>query len=345
MRPRRILYLAAALTMASAALAPAAIGASGSPSPAASPPKYVVGPTSPSFTSTGTHPTFDVELYNGTQQASPAITVVSRKGQPGCTASTSPQTAAAGAWTKVTVTLSGCTLENGAFSATVKVGKTTLPAVEVQSSSGSTSAKWSYLYAFPGVILVSFLFLAWAMLRWKAKHKPGEYIGDFLEEPLGLGSHWSITDSWGANLTVVAGAIAGLFASSGALATVLGSDGEPTFALIAVAAAIAVAIAGAAPLAVGTFKKDGDVTPLGLLLGAVLIVGASGGELVVLSLAVRRLELGGVETPLAVISLVLGVALLAAYAFRTINACLSPVALPEGVAVPTARGARRSAVL
>ena len=340
---RRTPYLVAALTLSAMALAPAAMAASSSPS-TPPPPKYVIGPQSPTFTSQGSHPTFDIQVYNGTQTASPAITVVSRTGQSGCTAAVTPQTAAAGAWTKATVTLSGCTLTNGAFSGTVKVGKTTLlPSVEVKAPAAPT--KWKYLYAFPGVILVAFLFLAWAMLRWKAKHKPGEYIGDFLAEPLELGSNWSIKDSWASNLTVIAAVAAGLFGSSDIAGAVFGGTGSPIFALTAVAAVIAVGIAGAAPLAVATLKKDDDVTPIGLLAGAVLTIGAAAGELVVLSLGIRKVDLGGVETPLAVISLVLGLLLLGAYAFRTMDSCLAPAALPEGEPVRPNPGRRRSAVI
>jgi len=336
---RRTLLLALgaglAATLAAAAPAVAAV--------APSPPKYVLGPGSTTFTTTGAHPVFTVSIHNGTALASPAVTVLSRARQPGCTATVSPQTVAPNAWTSVAVTLSGCTLSDGAFSAVVKVGTATLGAVEVAAA--TTNPHWSYLYAFPLLLVVYLAFLGWATLRrWRPT--PGQdSLWAYLRSPLPqLGSGWSVTESWAANLTVAAAALAGIFGSGSVVTAIFGSTDDPVYALTTVAAAIAVAVAAAAPLAVGAAKDNGYVTRLGLLAGATLTVGATSGELVVIALAVRQLDLGGVQSPLALLGGVLGLALLATYAYRAVDSTLVRPAEGE-VFTPGPGGRRRTAVL
>ena len=200
---------------------------------------------------------------------------------------------------------------------------------------------WTLFWAFPvalGIAVVVLIAAAWlTYLNHKPDHRSDGQPGTqqkgtwtnttmtrwWFREELHVGAKWTLKDSWASNVTVLAAAFAGFFSSSSVVKTLVGSAGSPVIGLTTVTAAVAVAAVGAAPLLLQIFKVNGDVTPAGLLAGAALTMGATGGELAVICLGVRNLQLGGVQHWLVWAGLIGGGLILAVYAFTNMAETLS----------------------
>ena len=212
----------------------------------------------------------------------------------------------------------------------------TVRGVTMKVPDASAKAKtpdWTLFWAFPfalGIALIVLVAAAWLTYR---NHKSGgkgkgtwtntRMTRWWFREELRVGAKWTLKDSWASNVTVLAAAFAGFFSSSSVVKTLVGSAGSPVIGLTTVSAAVAVAAVGAAPLLLQIFKVNGDVTPAGLLVGAAVTMGATGGELAVICLGVRNLQLGGVQHVLPWAGLIGGGLILAVYAFTNMAETLS----------------------
>ena len=95
---------------------------------------------------------------------------------------------------------------------------------------------------------------------------------------------------------MIAAAFTGIFGATDVAETVLGKgDAKEVLAIVAVATAGALALAGTAPLPVQTLRRlddEGAVTPFGLIVAGLVTVAATGGELGVTVAAVRGTDVG-----------------------------------------------------
>jgi hypothetical protein len=112
------------------------------------------------------------------------------------------------------------------------------------------------------------------------KQKGRGFVGPFHPLP-GLGSSWSFKESWASNATVIAAVFTGLFGATEVTKTILGDDSKAVLALVAVAVAASVGLAGIAPMLLQSWRRtwSGEVTPLGVMLASVVTLTATGGEL------------------------------------------------------------------
>jgi len=190
---------------------------------------------------------------------------------------------------------------------------------------------WALFWSFPigfGIALVVLVAAAWLTYR---NHKTGDkgawtntkMLRWWFREELHVGAKWTLKDSWASNVTLLSAAFAGFFGSSSVVKTLVGTSSSPILGLATVSAAVAVAAVSAAPLLLQIFKVNGDVTPLGLLIGATVTMGATGGELAVICLGARQLPIGGLRHVLPWAGLIGGGLVLAVYAFTNMTETLS----------------------
>jgi hypothetical protein len=202
-----------------------------------------------------------------------------------------------------------------------------------QAGDHEAAPDWALFWAFPiafGVAVVLLTVAACLAYRdhtttgkGKGKWNNQRVAGWWLREQLRVGAKWTLKDSWASNVTVIAAAFAGVFGSSGVVTALLGSSGNAILGLATVSAAVAVGAVGTAPLLLQIFQVDGDVTPAGLLLGAAVTMGATGGELAVICLGTRNLPLGGLQYVLPWVGLIFGGLILAIYAFTNMTRTLT----------------------
>lgn len=206
-----------------------------------------------------------------------------------------------------------------------------------------------FLYSGAGGFLVLVAaYLAWA-LTTREPRADGAKAGDQTEPtqqtgpakstkrpwpkptyPLaGLESSWTFKESWASNATVIAAAFTGVLGATDVADTILGEESaKSVLAISAVATAVALGLAGTAPMLLQmcrTWTRKSEVTPLGIGLAGVLTIAATGGELGVLVSSAGETEaakgwaidLWGPlpEVPILKATLVLGLVLLAVYAF------------------------------
>lgn len=274
---------------------------------------------------------FAVSVLNLTATAA-SVTVNPSGASSTCTGAASPGTVAAHGVTKVKVELHGCVVpDKGGYGVTLLVGGEALD-LSVGPATAPATPDWNLFYAFPIAIAATMLVLLVAV---RDTHKPkteeggggGEGLGTkkwWQEHPLLLSPGWSLKDSWASNVTAISAAFAAVFGTDTVLKSILGTDTDPLFALAAVASAISVALIGAAPLVLSVLRHEGKVTPRGLFLGAALTVGATGGQLAVLTLGSRNLKLGGVQNYVCWGGLIGGGLLLVVYTYQTMFDSLRP---------------------
>lgn len=199
------------------------------------------------------------------------------------------------------------------------------------TGSRSKTPDWALFWSFPVAFVIALVVLfaaAWLTYRNHKAGDKGTWTNTtasrwWFREELHVGAKWTLKDSWASNVTVLAAAFAGFFGSSNVVKSLVGTSGSPILGLTTVSAAVAVAAVGAAPLLLQIFKVNGDVTPAGLLIGAAVTMGATGGELAVICLGVRQLPLGGVQHVLAWAGLIGGGLVLAVYTFTNMTETLS----------------------
>ena len=292
---------------------------------AASPPaQFVIASSDISFSSSSASgATFTVSLINLTEQDA-VITAQPVHASASCSATPDPEILPAATEQNVTVTLRGCVLpDQGGYPVTLRVAGQVLPALSVTPASAA-APDWTLLWAFPIAIAAALITLVATGAVESHREKEGRrsrwkwWRGD----RLALAPNWSLKDSWASNVTLIGAAFAGVFGSSEDLKALLGTDGTSVFALTVVAGAIAAGIVGAAPLVLAIAQSSGGITPLALTLGAGLTVGAAGGELAVITLGARELNIGGLQDAMLP-ALAGGVVVLLAYTVRTMQGSLA----------------------
>jgi hypothetical protein len=145
---------------------------------------------------------------------------------------------------------------------------------------------------------------------------------------------WSFKDSWASNVTLVAGLLAGVFGSSSVLKGVLGDKTEESLTLATIGGAVSAGLIGlAGVVAIGCkTMEDGKFTPRGVLIGSAVALGAAGGQIVVVYLSAKELDVGLSDHLLfafAVVSLVI----LGWYGYASVKGVLvqgaTPIPTPE----------------
>jgi hypothetical protein len=197
------------------------------------------------------------------------------------------------------------------------------------------NALWSFAIALGGMAALMILVLFF----WK----PENPVKPRLDQQLPyLDDAWSFKDSWVSNITVVGGLLAGVFASSEVLKSILGEDSDASLALATVGGAIAAALIAAAGILVLALKteKEGYFTVGGLLAASAIALAGAAGQVWVVYESARKFDLGGLEDrllPIAIAALVL----LVLYAYRSLRSVLvqgttEPPAVPsDAVAAAT----------
>ncbi|MGW0572133.1 hypothetical protein [Streptomyces tauricus] len=184
------------------------------------------------------------------------------------------------------IKLTGCSLpEKGSFPVNITVDDK--PATEVLAEPDpQPTLNWDLMKCFFATLGAALVIVAvttgiWARVkgvRWNAELK-------YLKEG------WTLKDSVAADVSVLAAAFTGVFGVSDVL-DVLGDQAKPVLGLAAVASAVGVGLVGAAPFAVQALRLNEYVRVPGFVAGSVLALGAAGGQLWVILLAARDLELG-----------------------------------------------------
>jgi hypothetical protein len=195
---------------------------------------------------------------------------------------------------------------------------------------------WAVLdYFLLGFFLALFAVL-YAWFVWTGHLGDGK--GHSFTRPLPkLDPTWSFKESWVANITVAATVVTLFLGSSEVIKSLLGDDAEAELAVLIVSAALSASLVAAGQVALLAAKSEGQVTVFGLLLGALLVLMGSFGELLVLMDVGQDLDIGGQEDTV-VAAAVLAIILLLVYAVRTLIATLRQGAAPDaGVAVSEAR--------
>ena len=198
------------------------------------------------------------------------------------------------------------------------------------------NALWSFAIALGGMAALMILVLFF----WK----PENPVKPRLDQRLPyLDDAWSFKDSWVSNITVVGGLLAGVFASSEVLKSILGEDSDASLALATVGGAIAAALIAAAGILVLALKteKEGYFTVGGLLAASAIALAGAAGQVWVVYESARKFDLGGLEDrllPIAIAALLL----LVLYAYRSLRSVLiQGTTKPPGPESETARAASR----
>jgi hypothetical protein len=180
-----------------------------------------------------------------------------------------------------------------AFKLRISAGGALVQTLSLDAATGSAPV-WSALLAFPVSVAGAFLVVFLLYLIWfVANRGKGRQRG--LRVPLaGLEISWKFSDSWATNLTAASGLLVGVAGSSDFLNDVVGSAGQAAIGVATVAGLIAVALTGAAGIAVLALKppSKNETTVGGLLVGTALALGAAAGQVWAVRVAVNSLDLG-----------------------------------------------------
>lgn len=244
--------------------------------------------------------TFSVTLTNLTDQ--PLGIDATVPSDAGCAVATDPPELAANEPpTEVKVELGAdCDTSAGKLEAQLTVGNATFAVSVAEPSSPDTP--WTQLRVFYVLFATSLVIVAVALLvlgreRWWKPLK-------------GLKADWDFKDAWATNVTALGAILTGVVGSSSVVKAILGEDAEKSIALATVGAAVAAAIAVAAPILLSVLKRDKSYTLLGVLLANALVVTAALGELWLVAWSGSRLERFGTGEDVALFVAVGGAGLL-----------------------------------
>ncbi len=211
--------------------------------------------------------------------------------------------------TTVTVTVSGrCSIPSAGLKFMVQAapaggGGATTSVALTATGTASVPPDWNALKAFGWAILAG---LAGAAVLLLVRG-----LAPLTALP-GLDQTWSFSNSWVSSATGIGGLLAGIFGSSGVVAT-LG---------VAVGGIVSAACVALAPIVLTLSRtQDRHISAGGVLLASALVVTGAAGGLYVVWDAARVLDLGGAQDFLW-IGLAVALALLAVYAVRTALATL-----------------------
>lgn len=183
------------------------------------------------------------------------------------------------------ITVTGCSLpDKDPTNVNVVLDKTTtLPTVSATPT--GPDPDWHLMGVFLPTVLGAGAVVALALLL-SAPSEPTPQLKH-------LKDGWTLKDSVAADVTVLATAFTGIFGATDVLKA-LGDKTGSVLALATVASAVGLGLVGAASFVVQAFRKEGNVTTLGLWAGSTLTLGGTAGQLWVVLLAARNLDLGSI---------------------------------------------------
>ncbi len=237
----------------------------------------------------------------------------------------------------VTVTIpTACVAKDRATFTLVPVGVRSAARLSVTATTGATTPNWEALLSFPiglgtALIWVLVIYGLWLRGNWGDDH--------VRKSPLaclsGLETSWSFRDSWATNVTAAGGLVATVLGSSSFLNDVLGSGGQDAIGIATIAGVISLALIGAAGVLVLTVKNpdEAETSIGGLLAGTSVALGAAGGQVWAVTLALHDVDLGAAGT-LKWIAAGLATLLLVGYAFTSVYGLLTLGATSVAVGDP-----------
>lgn len=211
----------------------------------------------------------------------------------GCSPSANPVTLPAAQHTDLTITLPAdckATASDGGFPFVVSTGGQRVQVTATKKDAAS-SVDWAPFEAFLWALGVgAALMLIVAGVYAQRDHPSPKPLAPLA----GLDKSWTFKDSWASSLTTASGLVVALFGTSEPLKAVLGEDADATVGAATVAAAVALALTGAAAVISLAVKKPGDsrVTVTGLLGGCAVAFGAAGGQIWTLRGVLDKVDLG-----------------------------------------------------
>lgn len=291
----------------------------------------------------GSH-TLEITVTN-LSDAPAAITATPAKTDRGCAIKPAPATVPANRRTKIKLTFPAtCRVGDDGIDFDLTVGEATGAQVFELSAAAPKDTETDFSF-FPTAYLIAAIGVAIAIVvvylrSRKAFGDDGLYLTRALP---GIEATWKFGDSWSSNVTVAGTALAGLFAASNILTPILGKSADQAVAVIAVASAAAVFLAGVAPLVLSATMSDYHASPStpggkseaprssisvgGLVIAAAFTLVGTGSQLAVVAHEVDGLGID-VLSPLAIpVACALG-ALILVYAVRSLEARLKSGVVP-----------------
>lgn len=180
----------------------------------------------------------------------------------------------------------------------------------------------------------------WNSLKWFALGFPLSFVavllgvaisgkmGRLLKPTTGLDASWSFQDSWVANITLGSTLLTGIFASTDILTKSLGDAPNDVLAVMLVAGALAVGLAGAGVLLTKTFTSGGQPIAIAVVLAAFVTFAGAAGQIIVTAIEADTLDLGPLNGSIEFIAGAAGV-VLALYAVFAIRQFLIEHAVDE----------------
>jgi hypothetical protein len=249
-----------------------------------------------------------------------------------------------------TVTVpAACDLATKKLALTLTAGNgataTSLPVVAALKAPVPSKPDWGVLWWFLVTLGAGAAVSLAAFVAWDPKGDVHRRLDQALPY---VGASWSFGGSWASNVTVVGGLLAGVLGSSDLLKQVLGAAAAGALAVVTIAGAISAALIGAAGIVAITSqtRAKGEFTAGGLLAASAIALGGGGGQLIVVYLVSRDLDLGGGTTEKYLVPglLFAALALLAIYGYRSLQGVFVRGTTPRpAVGRPRAKKAVRSA--
>lgn len=176
----------------------------------------------------------------------------------------------------------------------------------------STKPDWGSLVWFaPAFVLAALAVTVGALTG-------GKTWDDLRAPASGIEASWSFQDSWVANINLGAGIIAGVFAASGILKNVLGTEPANELAVMAVAAAFGVGLSAAGVLITKAFAEKGKPIALAVVVAAIPTLTGAFGQVAVIWKQSEQLDLGVLKDAAPIVALGAAIVLLA-YGFFSIK--------------------------
>lgn len=183
---------------------------------------------------------------------------------------------------------------------------------------------WRLLNWFSWSAVASFVVVCLAYLMARGRPRWGSLLRALVKPLPHEAPNWSFSDSWASNAGVAAAIFAGFFGSTSVVTDVVGATNRVNAvgAIITVAAAVATAFLIGAPLILAVTTVEGRDSVIGFLLAATATLAGTGGEIAVIVMSAKTLNLGGFQHYLPWAGLA-AAALLVVYALRSIPAVLA----------------------